>query len=359
MILGYMAETIYEILNIKCAILAFAYILSNPYTGTIAMYPWKDVTFAITVLWIMCVVVRIIFKKYNSDKLKIQIILLGILMANATVFRHNAILFTGTLLIALLFVLERKQVLNLVIICATMLILIKGPAYFILDVVPAEKRTQEVVGLPLTILANVTKETPELLNNETAKFMYSIADQADWEGKYVCGDFNSIKWSGIDLSIVNQTNIGKILKMTLNSIVESPQASLEAVISLTNIVYGIEGEIKGDTVPAITPNEIGICYSGNVNIANFLQSYRTFYNNSIFKYLRYVGVSIVLMLWVILGKMNLKCKNDWKKIGLCIPIFIYNFGTMLMLSGQDLRFFYVSFLVCPMVFLIILKEEET
>ena len=117
-------------------------------------------------------------------------------------------------------------------------------------------------------------------------------DQADWEEKYVCGDFNSIKWSGIDLSIVNQTNIGKILKMTLNSIVESPQASLEAVISLTNIVYGIEGEIKGDTVPAITPNEIGICYSGNVNIANFLQSYRAFYNNSIFKYLRYVGVSI-------------------------------------------------------------------
>ena len=47
----------------------------------------------------------------------------------------------------------------------------------------------------MTILANVTKETPWVLNEETTNFMYEIAPPEKYQSDYLVGDFNSIKFT--------------------------------------------------------------------------------------------------------------------------------------------------------------------
>ena len=49
------------------------------------------------------------------------------------------------------------------------------------------------------------------------------------------------------------------------------------------------------------------------------------------------------MVLAILGNMQWGSWKCWKKKLLCIPILIYDFGTMLLLTGDDSRFFFITF----------------
>ncbi len=69
-----------------------------------------------------------------------------------------------------------------------------------------------------------------------------------------------------------------------------------------------------------------------------------------FKYVfQYTGIMNLAVLCSVLAKNNLKKTGGWKRSLFALPLLAYNFGTMLLLTGADFRFFYVSFLVCPVV----------
>ena len=46
-VMGYLALTIYEIGGLRVTVISILYILMNPYTGYIMLYPWKDLGFAL------------------------------------------------------------------------------------------------------------------------------------------------------------------------------------------------------------------------------------------------------------------------------------------------------------------------
>lgn len=358
LILGYMAETLHELISLRFAVIAVAYIILNPYTGKIAMYPWKDMAFGMASLWAMTFVVRIYYMGGQWSDKKGRVILMGIVLASATLFRHNAILFTIFLIFGLFFFLKRKQWLKLMITFFVVIVCIKGPIYSAISVIAPNQRLVETVGLPLTILGNVVKETPEALDEEMQEFAYTICPQSVWEEKYVCGNFNSIKWNMINLSVIEEKNLFDIAKLTLKCFKNSPKASLKAFVSLTDMVYGIGGEVKGDIEVIVDPNDKGIVYKGNSCISFILQCYKGLWNHTILKFFGYIGMSMLLMSIFISARSNLKKRNDWKRLALCIPIFTYNFGTMLLLTGWDSRFFYVSFLICPLVIAIMIGERK-
>ncbi len=358
-ILGYMVLTIYEFGTFKCACLVQAFILLNPYTGCIVMYPWKDVTFAITAVFAMTCIVKNYFTNGQWLEKKGRVLLLAVVLANATLFRHNAILFTGVLIVGLYSHMNRKKWLQLLLCFLAFLAMIKGPLYWVIDVEQPDKRKTETMGLPLTIIANVTKENPEVLDKQTAEFVYSMATQEQWVENYNCGDFNSIKWLGIDTTVVEETSFIQIIKMTFRCIKVSPKSSLQALFRLTDMVYALDGEIEGDVLPEITVNEFGIDNKGNEKILSFVKLYKQLISESIFKYaFCYIGMTNLIMIAFIMAKSNLKKRSHWKRISLCIPIFTYNFGTMLLLTGPDSRFFYVSYLVCPLIVLLMIRNSE-
>lgn len=354
LILGYMVVCIAENSNMWASIAAFCFIVLNPYTGCIVMYPWKDVAFGITSLWAMVITYNIYVSKGEWVK-KGRIMLLAFVLVNVTLFRHNGILLSGMMLVALLFEMDRKKWRFLLLLLILLLFLVKGVLYSSLGVEKPGQRRMEMVGLPLTIIANVTKECPDRLDEEMKNFVYQMASQKDWEAKYICGDFNSIKWQGdvFSAEIIEKTSTMNILKMTARCFQIAPMESFKALFMLTDLVYSIEGDLEYDAKP-----ETAVTYNGNQVITTFLQCYKEIFRNTILKYGGSVGVSILIMVAVILGRSDLRSWKDWKRIFICLPIFTYDFGTMLLLTGADLRFFYVTFLLCPLIILILLQDNE-
>lgn len=360
LIMGYVAVTIYEMTNIKVMILSMLYILMNPYVGHIMLYPWKDVGFALAGLFCTTFAIRLIFIKENTTKIW-KLVLFGFALASATLFRHNAILYTAPLLLVLFLKIDRKTWTKIVIISIMFLLLIKIPIYGTLNVTNPDRRVLESTGLPLSIIGNVVKETPELMDNELSEFAYSLAPQELWNEKYQCGNFNSIKWNIQDTTPVEKQGYIGMFRLMLKCFSVSPKASFKAFFSLTDVVYGFENGLEGDVGTGIVENKYGIEYQINPNrlldISRIaIEGYGAFVNNSIFRYLRTYGVCLFVLVVVYFAELKFKSWTSWNRLFIIGPLFVYDFGTMLLLTGPDSRFFFITFLVTPILVVYALCE---
>jgi hypothetical protein len=360
LILGYMSYVIGKYVGAKPAIISLLYIILNPYSDSIVLRPLKDVGFAMFGLLSMVIAFQIYFSEDEWSKKTWRCILFGIVIALTTLFRHNAVLFTAPMVIALFFNMKRKNWIKLVITVVMALILVKGPVYYLLNVEKPGNRVVETVGLPLTVIGNVAKETPELMDDELAEYAYAVATQEQWEQYYICGNFNSIKWKGINTSIVEEKGCLYAVKLTLKCFKLSPEASLNAVFSLTDMVYGIDTGLEGNVEAKLTGYYPGTEYynSGNQVLRIILRGYSALVNYSILKYLRTYGVVLIAVIICVISKMKWKSWKSWKKMFLFLPLFSYDFGTMLLLTGDDSRFFYITFLLCPLLILSAIYEKR-
>ena len=350
LVMGYLALTLCEILNLRAAIISLAYILLNPYTGNIMLYPWKDVAFALGGLLCTIFSIRLIFYEEKSTK-GWKLVLFGIVLASTTIFRHNAILFTAPLVIALFFYVKRKTWIKVLLCTFVAFFIIEVPVYHLLNVQKPDQRVIESMGLPMTVIANVAKETPDLMDEELAEFVYSIATGEQWTNHYYCGSFNSIKWSGIDTTIVEEKGHLGTLKLMAKCFKLSPKESFKAMLALTDMVYGFENGLEGNVTAEIVENSFGIQYREPVNetLRYLVSAYSDFINNSVFRYLRTYGVVLLVLLVVFLSRMDFCIWDSWKKVFMMLPIFAYDFGTMLLLTGPDSRFFFITYLVTPIL----------
>ncbi|MBR1798065.1 MAG: hypothetical protein IJ757_08695 [Clostridiales bacterium] len=350
--LGYMGMVIYKHTNIQAVILTTAYILLNPYTGNIIIYPWKDVGFAIA----CCLAATMTFEIYMSREWGSwwRMMLLGLVLANATLFRHNGILFTAALLVALFFFLSKKQAIIMTVTFVLFLVIVKGPVYGLLGVEKPEQRTIETMGLPITIIGNVAREAPDKLDGETAEFIYSIAPRECWENQYVIGDFNSVKFLYADRGAAEVYGKKKIVMMALRCFRYAPAEAWKGAIALTDTVYGLD-YYQSDADPYYTV----LPYDREVDADReaLINSHNGAFIFSIFKYSGSVGMAMLLTLMVILAKSDLSSFRDWKRLFLGLPIFVHNFGTMLLLSGPDVRFFFLTYLVCPLIIVMMLLRR--
>ena len=361
LVIGYMGMVIYKHSSLKISIISIAYILLNPYTGGILVFPIKDVGFSIAACLSMIMAAEAYFSKEWANKWW-RLILLGIVLANATLFRHNGILFTLMLIIALVFILGKKHPAIVIASFIIFMFVIKIPVYNALNVEKPKDRVLEMTGLPLTIFGNVAKEAPEKLDQETLDFVYSIAPRESWTNYYTCGNFNNFKFwfsnsSGVNKDFIEEAGVLKMFYTAIKCFKYAPEESLDAFISLTDMVYSTEC-IEGDLLPYISGNPYNITFTGNIKMASVLKNYKRLVSESILKYFRIFGVALLFMTIAIVGKSNFKSFDDWKRILLCLPIYTYDFGTMLLLSGDDSRFFYITFLVAPLVGVILLWERN-
>ena len=85
-LLGYLGMIIGEYIGVKQAFISLAYILLNPYTGHIMLYPWKDVGFALAGLLCMCMVFEFYYLNDAWGQKTWKMILWGIVIACSTLF---------------------------------------------------------------------------------------------------------------------------------------------------------------------------------------------------------------------------------------------------------------------------------
>ena len=348
---GYMCMILYRYAGIAFTAAAFAYVMLNPFTGYVLMFPVKDIPFAMSGTVAASMAAAIVFSGGEWAGKWYKCALLGFMLANATLFRYNGILFTGFLLLALLFNMRIRRWIVVAAGFAVTILIVQGPVYHMIDAQMSDTEVVQKVGLPMSVIGNAVKETPDIIDRDIVDFAYSYAPREVWEEHYFRGNFNLIKYGEIqNPEVIEEAGAMKITGMAARCFIQSPQASMDAVFALTDFVYGLDLQDKADIDimrNSIIPNDYGLEYAGSSALAGMFDKYASVLKFGGKNFFRKLGFGILLVIVVILSRLRWTSAESWKRVLICLPILAYDFGTMLLLSGHDARFFFISFLVCP------------
>lgn len=128
-------------------------------------------------------------------------------------------------------------------------------------------------------------------------------------------------------------------------------------LQMTDIVYGINGDVDWGLYPDTAENTLGLTLKEN-GVRDVLQVYTEFFRGSILKYIFWcTGVINLAVVIAVLCKCKLRKRKDWNKITLALPLLCYNFGTMLLMTWSDFRFFYINFPVFPVILMILFGKK--
>lgn len=328
----------------------------------ILTYPWKDCGLAIFAILITACYVNIICSNGQWMEKKRNICFFALVLVLGTLIRHNAILFTLPVIIGSMLYgwKKRKQLAALVILIITLFAIVKMPVYSIFGVEKPNLRTTETMGICMTMIGNAVVENPEALDSDILNFMYAIAPAEVWEEHYQLGEWNYVKWNEQTSKLpIEEAGIAQILNYTGRAILECPEETIEALLCSTGMVWQIDGKILWDIDEGETPEvtwkpvtEQFQDYYGKV-----IREWRRICLNSVLKYpLYYLGFWNVILL--IFAAAKIKRWMDFKIIVHILPIFCYNFGTALLLSGFDWRFFFCVFVVVIPFTYLVMREKS-
>jgi len=357
----YAVHTVLRHTNKTAALLTLIFYLINPNTVNLYMFPVKDNAFSIGAILLTAFAVNIFFTKGEWIKHPLRALAFVLVFACTTCMRHNAILFTLPLLIAVMFFISRRSRLILAIFSLLLVLTVKLPLANALDVEAADRRKVETMGLPLNVIAAVVTYHPEALDDQTRTFAYQIADQAIWEECYTYGNFNHIKSDDrINLNTVEEYSVADILKMTLSCLRRAPQEALAGLVATTSPVYSLTDDYNAVFTVQITDNDLGI-KAGGVGVMARLYAFFSNLASLVLSHLvHFIGTMMLLLICAILAKSNLWRWADWKRLFLALPVLAYNFGSMLLMThrGDALRFFQYTFYLMPLYLIIFLTNRN-
>ncbi|MBO4681363.1 MAG: hypothetical protein J5623_05620 [Clostridiales bacterium] len=355
-VLGYSFNTVRKYTNMRYTIATMAFVLLNPLLGSITMFPWKDVSFAIGALLLIAYSLHVWFSKgawLRSPVNTVAFILAAVL---TTLFRHNAILFTGPLVLGVLLLISKKRAVLIALLIVVLCFGVKIPFYAAIKVEKPDQRVVETVGLPMTVIGAAVAHTPELLDEETLQFAYKIAPEEVWKEKYVFGSYQQVKFDPrTNNDVIEEYGRQKIILMMFRCFKNSPEVSIKALVKLTEASYTLTDEYNDAMI-------LGLRYSdlGHQEVQSALKEYCYFTSCCFpFLYIR-LGVMHLLLIVGVLSKCKLGKLKDWKKILFIISVFAYNYGTSIIMAGNELstRFFFYTFPLTPLLLIFLFAKDD-
>jgi len=219
------------------------------------------------------------------------------------------------------------------------LALVIGPLYGALDIVNPHNTFEESIGIPMTILFDVSVKNPDALDIKSKAFMDGLVTSEEIAVHYRPGDYNSIKFS-YPRERINTVSPSSFLRMIMSTVRNDPCNSFKAFNSITGLVWDVTEKNQGivavnnagylDAYPAQNTriNQMGEKLKSLLHIPLRLAPLRWIFEN--------IGVQMAILL--ICGLWALY-RNSFRSFILCLPMILYNLGTMLLLCGNDARFF--------------------
>ncbi len=348
----------------KLCVFSLCLVLFSPITGNILMYPWKDCGMAIFAMVTMAHYINVLLSKGEWLRRKRNIVVCSLFFALTTLVRHNAILFTLPMLAALAVIgwrAYKRQVMSMILIFAALLFLVKVPMYHLYKVEKPGERTVETMGMCMVMMGNVLENCPEKLDSEVKSFLYQVSPKEVWEQNYVTGDFNNVKWSSeTDTAVIEEAGAQKLLKYTFQTFRASGIYSLQAFLKLTGMVWKIDGDLVWyvSAFPDTDKTQLVLDVTEQKKVRMLLQNWTTLVYKSVLKYpMNYIGWFDLAL--IALALISVRKKETRIHIFHALPLLCYNFGTALLLTGFDWRFFYLNFpLVVPTIFLLVKSMQE-
>lgn len=337
---------------------SWLFLIMNYHTMGMMISPLKDSVLSIVSLVVFTQVIEIYesrglwLKKWN------HFLVFTVVCFLASGVRHNGILLIAPLYI-ILFVFQkdaRKPIVFSAVLVLFGIWFMNGPIMFLERVCPPSNRQGEVLGMPMTILSSVYMKDRSVLSPEAIRFLDSLATQEEWNTIFEFGSFNSIKFvSSLPLQErVEQEGMAAILKYTVEAISRSPIWSTKAFITLTQEVWDPLSNVGG-FVPHCSDHVVdgvGITAENNETLIQILTQWGET-TDSLFLSLFTKNVGMMLLMALFAAVANVG-RGKLGRAFMVFPMLIYDFGTMLLLTGGDFRFFHVSFvIIVPLLYLIL------
>jgi hypothetical protein len=340
----------------KICLAAGLFIILNPNTMNIMMYPYKDLALTVLLTYTTVMVVNIYLSGGMWFSKSINAVLFALVTALASIVRHNGFFFTAPLylILVLLYAKKTKKVFAVAGMAALFIFLVKIPLYNALDVTKPNNTYIESVGIPMTILGDVIVKKPKALLPEAKEFLNAMASDEEWREKYRPGPgdyYNSIKWEFNASKLVQTVPPKTLLKWTLQACLNAKYEAFHAVCGVTGIVWkiGTYSIIR----PPVSGNNmftkiLHFCFTGYTALCSILPVIPLFFMD--------IGLQMLLLLCA--GIVSLS-KNGAKVLPLVVPSVMYNLGTMLLLCGNDKRFFHFNVVITlPLVLVLLSKKNE-
>ena len=305
----------------------------------------KDVYFTIGVILIEYLLLIMLFK--DNIRHKKTWILLSITSLVLLLTRYNALFFMIPIIITMWVIYEnyRRVIVKISLVIVGTVIIIVGPIYSFVGVRAHDNPKGEIVGIPMAIMANALVTDREHIPEDVEEYLLEMTDYDTWDERYVTGEWYSIKWEIGGPELLRDISIGRIVIMTLKTMIYCPEASLRSIICNTRLTWQVFGWVEWQTYIYIEDNPYGIFSCPNVSIIPVIDVINNFGNSFWGSTLIWnLGGYMVLLVWITYYMI----KRKSKLIILCIPIISYVFFTTLLLSGPNYRYFYfVPILVIP------------
>lgn len=313
----------------------------TPLVRNTLMYVWKDNAMCIATVILCAQTIRMLASHGEWLRKWYNAVWFGLMLAFATLVRHNAILFTLPLAVIVLCSfagVRRMAALSLAVMAAATL-LVKGPLYGSLDVVYPDNTAEEAVGLPMIVLGNAMQQQPEALDEDARAFLVTLAEEESWRKVYRLNDYNAIKFT-FARELIADRNPLDILGMAATTAFRAPRLAFEAFNGTTGLVWDVTGENKAfvtvtnsghipeESIGQPLLNGAGKWLCALLDAPMQLLPLRWLTQN--------IGVQQLLLLLAVLVTMY---RKGPAVLALGFPTLIYNLATMLLLCGNDARFF--------------------
>lgn len=321
------------------------------------MYAWKDTALTILILFLFTQTINIYLSNGFWLKKYINLISFSICTSLTTLIRHNGFFYTVPLLILIIciYVKSVREILYSAILSIILILAVRFPLCNSLKVTYPDQGYVESVGLPMTIMCDVMKKNSAALPPKTKLFLHEMATDEQWQLKYTPGNYNSIKFAFDTDKVIKEIPIKDFIKMTINTILSDKRTSFIAFTELTDMVWETKGDPKGVVHVANEGKSIGYEYRNtkyNKLGQIFISMIYDLLNLPILnKILMMIGIHILFLM--IFGIVSYY-RNGIKSLIFVVPPVAYSLGTMMLLCGDDYRFFQFNCVIfiasCLMLF---------
>ncbi|MBR2823841.1 MAG: hypothetical protein IKE24_09160 [Clostridia bacterium] len=339
--------------------IALAVILLNPITQSYLMYGYKDETFGICAMALVCMNARILFSRGAWLKKPLHLALFSVMLAVTSIIRHNGFLFAIPCLLGAALCVSPKRTLAAAGAAVAVFIGIKGPLYSALGVEKAEDRSSQTMGLPMAVIGGPVTYRPEKLESDVLDFAYGVAPEEVWQEKYTWGVFNWVDWDErSNHEALAEAGMGGALKIMLRAFAEAPKESLKALIETTKIAYTVVPDQLADGAVYLAGEDLGLTDQGIPWMRSVMDGYRRMMYIIAPHSFLHSGVTLLILLTVILGRWPLNRKESWLRILPVLSVFCYNLVTMLVLFSwwDGARFFHYSLWVLPVLLVMLTRN---
>lgn len=326
---------------------------------------WKDIIYS----YILLLLSFYLFKgaRENFNYKKLELVIIGFLIALATLYRHNAIVVTVLLTIIITTIFIKKKINYKKILLFLLVILV---SYSTLNLpkkllytpeAESENETLKIVDSYTLFILNTYYNNNVKFEEKDLKVLHSIASKETWVSTYDPYLINTfIQSGGVDISFVNN-NITTIRKILIKYSIRNPHKFLLHYLKVTSMLYNPLpfGSLYVFEFGEWNPNygfysntNSKIPWLRDIMTSEVRITYGFPYILRVLMYRPAYPFYLSIILMVILVKKKLLEKECYVVL---LPMLLNTLSLIPFALAQDLRYVYINFLACALVGLIFIN----